>query len=451
MGGSTLAALLARRNRDDLSIRVWEREKREDLAEGFNLQLDHNLMASLEEADIELANLVRSIGVDFKRRTHRKMSGEPLMDVDVHEAGLTTIEYGSIVRWDIVTSAIRDASGVIEHGKEVVGFKYSGDDSTIQVEMADGEVATVDMLVVSNGRYSAIREVVLGEPLEHNLAPGLMNFRFKFPVTPEEAELVTTHERVYNLPDESRLKEGGELAHLSAARGADPLFENVCMKGHGRLGVLPLRNRDGKVDKLVCYGNFKLTEDGRCPPEAKTADGLKAIYAPPPGVHVDELGQLVMKNLLANTDKIHWARCQTSPTAYHDDKGRVLLNGDSASAFFPMLTQGSAQAIEDAVAASAVILAALDSAREKGTPVDVKKATSLVADIRKDRRTLAADLSREHAQHMVQGGQEALDRFTDIWTGKDGGVGRKQIKRLYSDYPRFGECYEKAHGAFIVG
>ena len=44
----------------------------------------------------------------------------------------------------------------------------------------------------------------------------------------------------------------------------------------------------GRVDRYAAYGNFRF--DSEIPPEAKTAEGLLALYTPRRGVEPDALG-----------------------------------------------------------------------------------------------------------------------------------------------------------------
>ena len=438
VGGSMLAALL-RKSSENVEVHVWEYKKEGELPAGFNLLFNHNHVASLEDADAELAASVKSAGTPYRNWTNRTFEGEVTMSCDVYAEGLSgDTEYGSILRWDRVCETLRDGAvayggGGIQYESQVKHHTY--DDGTVVVDVNDEKVH-VDMLVVSDGRYSKQRELAVG-PSTHSLdhvrardgaRGGMANFRLTYENDGSMPEL-RTHDRLYNFPDVSRLKPGGEFAHLSAAAGASPSFEHVCMQGHARLGIMPLRSHSGRIDRYAAYGNFRF--DGEIPPEAKTPEGLLAMYTP--RGEADELGKFVLRGLAKNADHIYWARMQRSDTHYRDARGGVLLIGDAASGFFPSLGQGAGAAIEDASCAANVILGALEKQKSRGGSIDVAACTQLVDRLRRDRRDFIADLSDVHTAHMIEGGRDALDAFeSEEWRAERG---RKALTQLWAGFP----------------
>ena len=66
----------------------------------------------------------------------------------------------------------------------------------------------------------------------------------------------------------------------------------------------------------------------------------------------------MLKQLAGHIDEVNWARTQEIDTLHQAMGGRVLLIGDAAHAMFQTLGQGATQAIEDALAAAAVIAGA---------------------------------------------------------------------------------------------
>ena len=372
----------------------------EELPAGFNLAMHPNHMGALCDADAELGAAMYSSGVDWIDFINRSFTGNVSMNIDLHAAGLTgDTKRGSIVRWDIANEVLRQGcGGTIEHDTPIESHSYTSGGQSVLVDLGDGETAEVDLLVLADGRYSNERERALAEKSQHGFGPGMANYRLLYDEDVSfPDDLLANQTRLYNFPDASRLQPGGEYEHLSIAAGGDPDFETVCMRGHARIGIMPLRNRDGRIDRYTSYGNFAIPTSGAIPPEAKTADGLLAMFRPPVGEEPDELGAFVLDGIRRNADKIHWARMQRNPTRYRDAGGRVLLIGDCASGFFPSLGQGAGQAIEDASVAANVIRGALDaiaSAEGSGQgALDVAATTSLIEALRYPRRELVADVS----------------------------------------------------------
>lgn len=423
---------------------MWERNPAEMLPAGYNLLFNHNHVGALVDADAELGAAVQAAGTPFKKWINKTFEGETSLDMDVHAAGLTgDTEWGSILRWDIVCEVLRKAChDVIEYEAQVSHHSYvSG--GGVMVEVGDVQ-REVDLLVISDGRYSKMRELAVGGQTKHSLGVGMANFRLVYENDGSIPEL-TEHVRLYNFPDESRLQPGGDFAHLSAASGADPSFEHVCMAGHARLGIMPLRSRSGRVDRYAAYGNFRF--NGEIPKEAKTADGLLAMYQPRGGGKADALGQFVLDGLVAHADEIYWARMQRNPTHYRDVKGGVLLIGDAASGFFPSLGQGAGQAIEDACAAANVLLGAVEASQRRGGGVDIAACTALVERVRRERRDFVADLSDTHTTHMVEGGRKALETFEqDEWMAANG---RASLERLWAGFPRATQAFEAGYAVGI--
>ena len=440
VGGATLAALL--RKSADVDLRVWEGKAEGVLPDGYNLLFNHNHVGALHDADPELAATVTAAGSPYKHWTNRTFEGEVTMHRDVHSEGLTgDTEWGSILRWDIVCAKLRAAcADDIRYGSRVEHHAY--DDGAIVVDV-NGEAERVDLLVVSDGRYSRQRELAVGEKTAHSLShvanSGMANFRLVYENDGSMPEL-KTHDRLYNFPDASRLAAGGEFAHLSAAAGASPSFEHVCMKGHARIGIMPLRSSSGTVDRYAAYGNFRF--EGDIPPEAKTADGLLAMYTPRGGAP-DALGAFVLRGLERHADKIYWARMQRSSTSYRDQRGGVLLIGDAASGFFPSLGQGAGAAIEDASCAASVLLGALERRRKRGGRLDVAACTALIDQLRRERRDFIADLSDVHTAHMIEGGRAALSAFEDEQWRAD--AGRRSLEMLWTGFPRARDSHAAAY------
>lgn len=86
--------------------------------------------------------------------------------------------------------------------------------------------------------------------------------------------------------------------------------------------------------------------------------------------------------IVANADRMHWARLRESPLERMALDERMLLLGDAAHAMVPTLGQGTTQAIEDGVLAGAVLRAGGDAsgvARLRDPRVEWVRALTVAA------------------------------------------------------------------------
>lgn len=463
IAGCILASQLLKEPR--VEVRVFEQRQRDALPPGLNLLLNHNGMSALRAVDPILEEAVRGRGHDIVGWSARKMTGHVLYDIpDAVAAGLADCN-GVRARWDEVNAEVQRACwDAIEWGDAVTGYRYVTDDDgrmSVAAEFGDGSRSDVeaDLLVATDGRYSAVRRFLEGGELPPPRfgPPAIADFRVVARESDELAPMlqgvVDDMLRVYNVPDLSLVAPGGRYAHLAA----DEAFMTDCMRGVARVGVMKIRPPPetgalrsstydhGELGHIGIWGNFRLPAGGApIPPAAKTRDGLAALFTPAEGEGaMDPVGRLVHAMLTEHTERLHWTRKQETAQRMVDGPGHVLLLGDASGAIFPSLGQGANLAIEDACAAATALRTFVRSALESGfEQIDVPAATLAIEQMRLQRRCAVQSLSREHARHVFAeaGGERALAMETADWTGETGGrfprgAWRAQLTRLWRGYP----------------
>ena len=190
------------------------------------------------------------------------------------------------------------------------------------IDRSSGEthrISGIDLLVAGDGRYSLIRQHVLGGPeVPHFLDVCL--YRVLFPAGPDCP--IDDYGQWFNGP-----------ARLLAFR----------VPG----------------DFVYCAGSFPLPEGGSTPDAMKQSAFLSQVYSPA-GVPPSREAAYLIDAVVAHVDRIHWARLQEGSVTYSDRPG-ILLAGDAAHPMVPTLGQGATQACEDACVIVDEIRAALAS------------------------------------------------------------------------------------------
>ena len=103
----------------------------------------------------------------------------------------------------------------------------------------------------------------------------------------------------------------------------------------------------------------------------------------------------MLSKLDRHMDDMNWARTQEIETLHHALDGRVLLLGDAAHAMFQTLGQGATQAIEDALAAAAIL---------RGQPQSARAICADYEERRRDRIEFARRFTREATDTLLPGG-----------------------------------------------
>ena len=209
-----------------------------------------------------------------------------------------------------------------------------------------------DLLVAADGRYSRLRELVDGTP--RSVYPGIGTWRLL-------------------------VRDGGTSP-------IDDYGQYFC--GNARLLSFRLPN-----DCVYIAGSFPLEGTGTVPDYLKTSRAQRRFFQPENGTVSPEV-EWMLAMLDRHIDDMNWARTQEIETLHQALGGRVLLLGDAAHAMFQTLGQGATQAIEDAVAASAVVRAQPQSPRALCMDYE---------DRRRDRIEFARRFTREATDTLLPG------------------------------------------------
>jgi salicylate hydroxylase len=245
-------------------------------------------------------------------------NGTKLIDLDMTEiAG----EPGIRIRWADLYAVMRAGSAratvydrTLEEIEEGPGGRL-----TPVFRGSDGELhrhGAFDLLVAGDGRYSRLREIVAGRPTPS--FPGIGTWRL--------------------------LVEAGSDCPI------DDYVQYFC--GNARLLAFLVPGGYAYI-----AGSFPLPGEGPIPAPTRTAQAQARFFLPPDGAPSREVAWM-LEQLAAHIDDVNWARTQEIDTVHQAKDGRVLLIGDAAHAMFQTLGQGATQAIEDALAAAAVLAGA---------------------------------------------------------------------------------------------
>ncbi len=387
MGAGIAGSLIVSglRDRDDCEVVCLERAGAADHGEaGTGLNIGPNAMTCLDLHMPREAAAIRAAGLPWRRWTVALTSGEMLMDLPLDRVADAP---GIRIRWaELYALLRRPIAPLITYGAELTGCAIEPAGPALHFrDRASGEtrvVGDIDLLVAGDGRYSLVRQAVLGGPE----APDFLDvclYRVLFPAGPDGP--IDDYGQWFNGPN-----------RLLAFR----------VPG----------------DLVYCAGSFPIPPGGATPDAMKRPEALAALYRPAGRPPSREAGYLI-DAVVRHAGQIHWARLQDGAVTFSRTPG-VLLVGDAAHPMVPTLGQGATQACEDACVAVDEIVAALE-ARE---PLSL--VSGRVEARRAERARFAVAFSRDATDTMLAGADPVAGTVR-----KTGAAFQRQLARLYRDVP----------------
>jgi len=227
-------------------------------------------------------------------------------------------EPGLRIRWADLYSVLRANSAFCTaHDRSLEALEQDAQGRLVPV-FREGSGTLVrdgafDLLVAADGRYSRLRELADGTP--RSTYPGIGTWRL-----------------------------------LVRNAGSSPINDyGQYFWGNARLLSFRLPN-----DCVYIAGSFPLEGAGTVPDYLKTAVAQRRFFEPENGKVSPEV-EWMLSMVDRHIDEMNWARTQEIETKHQMLGGRVLLLGDAGHAMYQTLGQGATQAIEDALAAAAVL------------------------------------------------------------------------------------------------
>jgi len=383
IAGSLITAGL--RQQHDIDLVCLERVGRDDHAEaGTGLNIGPNALKCLALHLPGSAETIRANSLPWTHWTVALTDGRPLMDLRLDTVADNS---GIRIRWAELYALLREPiADHVRYGAELVGCaRQAGKPSIRWHDRASGRensIDDVDLLIAGDGRYSLIRQHVLGGP-ETPYFLGVCLYRVLFPA------------------------------------GRDCPIDDYAQWFNGPNRLLAFRVPG---DFVYCAGSFPIPAGTGIPDALKRPEFLRAAYTPahdPPSPEVAYLIDAIDRH----AGRIHWARLQEGGVAYGREPG-ILLVGDSAHPMVPTLGQGATQACEDAC----VVVEEVKSALAEGRPLAT--VAGRVEQRRAERVRFVVEFSREATDTMLEGADPVagtLKKTEPAFLAK--------LARLYRDVP----------------
>jgi salicylate hydroxylase len=371
------------RDRDDCELICLERvDPMEHVEAGTGLNIGPNAMKCLDMHLPREAAAIRANSLPWASWTISLTDGKPLMALDLADVADNP---GIRIRWAELYALLREPiGGEITFNAELTGCgQDEGGTFVIYRDRAGGalqRVDRIDLLIAGDGRYSTIRNFVLGGPE----APNFLNVCLYRMLFPAEADCpIGDYGQWFN--------------------------------GANRLLAFRVPG-----DFVYVAGSFPIPPGSAIPEAMKSPDFLQAAYRPAEGEPCREVAYM-LKAIRRHFDAIHWARLQEGSVAYSHRLG-ILLAGDAAHPMVPTLGQGATQACEDACVIVDEIKLALTEGRM------LADLPQRVEARRVERARFVVDFSREATDTMLAGADPVAG--TRLKTKTDF---QRKLMRLYRD------------------
>jgi salicylate hydroxylase len=362
VGGGVAGCVMARRlsRLEGLEVTCLERVSRDDHSEaGTGLNVGPNAVKAVKAIDPELADLITESSYLWHNWRISLTDGTVLFDLPLVNVADGP---GWRIRWSELYRVLREAAGdSVFYGCEITEIgRDPADPRKTSIAWSEGgktqRLGDIDLLIAGDGRYSAVRRAISGEPAVRQT--GVAIFRLLVPDT--SGGLIDDYEQWFN--------------------GPNRLLSFRVPPGH-----------------IYVAGTFPIPPDEQIADSAKTPDALRAAYTPRNAPPSDQARWLI-DTVCDNVADTHWARMQEHELLYRAADCNVLYLGDAAHGMVPTLGQGATQALEDAANAAALITRRFTNGKR-----DVAEWLTEIEALRQGRMRFVMEFSLEATDTMLEG------------------------------------------------
>ena len=359
VAGCVMARKLSRL--DGVEVICLEWVARDDHSEaGTGLNVGPNAVKAVKAIDPELAGLITASSFLWRNWRISLTDGTVLFDLPLENVADGP---GWRIRWSELYRVLREAAGdCVSYACEItdIGRDAADPRKTSIAWTEDGKTRRlddIDLLIAADGRYSAVRRAISGEPEVRQTGVAI----FRLLVPDSSGGLIDDYEQWFN--------------------GPSRLLSFKVPPGH-----------------IYVAGTFPIPQDAPIAESSKTPDALRAAYAPPDATVPSAQARWLIDTVCENAADTHWARMQEHTLLYRASDCNVLYLGDAAHGMVPTLGQGATQALEDAANAAALI-----TQRHSDGSRDVAGWLADIEALRQERLRFVMEFSLEATDTMLEG------------------------------------------------
>lgn len=362
VGAGVAGAILARRlaQLPALSVTCLERVEPDDHSEaGTGLNVGPNAIKALSVCDPALAKAVVAESLPWHSWQVALADGTVLFDLPLDRVADND---GIRIRWSELYRILRaGAASTIRYGCEVQSIGPSPHDAhrTRVVWRQHGERFEqdgVDLLIGTDGRYSATRSAFSGLPQPRHVGVTILRAL----VEDTSGGLVDDYAQWFNR--------------------------------HHRLLAFRV-----PPHHIYIAGTYPIEAGAPIPDDWKSPAAMRRAFLPENPDQASPAVRWLVDALCAHAGEAHWARMQESEMRFAEADRQVLYLGDSAHGMAPTLGQGATQAMEDASCAALLIESAVQTGQ-----LNVRRWLDAIEAARRERIRFAMELSVRATDTMLQ-------------------------------------------------